>query len=194
MNGGIALATLFRYWSYRTWVWRPGAASATTARQAGAHRLPTGSQWLPRLAGPANARFRRVGLELAVFSVVGASAFAVTDVGSSLLHSQGGMGPLTSTALATAAATVIAYAGNRHWTFRHRRRGTIARDGALFLMLNTAGVAIQLACLGVSTVVLGLRDKPHYEIAVVTGVAVASLFRYWSFRTWVWKALPSVPI
>lgn len=193
VTGGIALATLFRYWSYKTWVWRPGATSTTTARPAAAHRQSAGSRWVPRPVGLLDAGFRRLGLELAAFSVVGASAFVVTDAGTFLLHFQGGVGPLTSNVIATAAATVIAYAGNRHWTFRHRQRGTMARDGTLFLMLNTAALAIQLACLGVSTFVLGLYDKLPYEIAVVTGVGLATLFRYWSYKTWVWKAQPPVP-
>ena len=181
VNGGIALATLFRYWSYKTWVWRPGATSTMTARPAAAHRLP-------RPAGVLDATFRQLAHELAAFSVVGAAAFMVTAAGTVLLHFQIGAGPLTSNVIATATATVLSYAGNRYWTFRHRQRGTMARDGALFLMLNTVGLAIQLVCLEVSTFVLGLHDKLPFDIAVVTGVALATLFRYWSFRTWVWKA------
>ena len=180
VNGGIALATLFRYWSYKTWVWRD-ASSTTTARPAAAHRLPTP-------AGLLDATFRQRGHELAAFSIVGAAAFIVTAAGTVLLHSRAGAGPLTSSVIATATATVLSYAGNRHWTFRHRQHGTVARDGTLFLMLNTAGLAIQLVCLGVSTFVLGLHDKLPFDIAVVTGVALATLFRYWSYRTWVWKA------
>jgi putative flippase GtrA len=193
VNGGIALATLFRYWSYKTWVWRPGATSTTTARPAAAHRQSAGSRWLPRPAGLLDARFRRLDLELAAFSVVGAFAFVVTAAGTILLHFRGGLGPLTSNVIATATATVISYAGNRHWAFRHRKRGTIARDSALFLVLNTGGLAIQLVCLGVSTFVLGLHGKLPFDIAVVTGIALAALFRYWSYRTWVWKAQPSAP-
>jgi putative flippase GtrA len=193
VNGGIALATLFRYWSYKKWVWRAETTPAETARPAPVHRYPASTPRPIRRVRPVSGRFRQLSPELAAFSVVGASAFLVTDAGTFLLHFQAGAGPLTSTMIATAMAVVVSYAGHRYWTFRYRQRGAVAREGLLFLMLTTAGLAIQFACLGFSTDILGLHDKLPYNVALVAGIGLGSLFRYWSYGTWVWKRQPPAP-
>lgn len=192
-NGGIALATMFRYWSYKKWVWGVETTPAETAQPAPSHRYPASTPRPIRLVCMVPGRFRRLSPELAVFSVVGASAILVTSTGTFLLHFQAGVGLLTSTMIATAMAVVVSYAGNRYWTFRHRQHGAVARDGLLFLMLTTAGLAIQVACVRFSTDMLGLHDKLPYNVATVAGIGLGSLFRYWSYGTWVWKRQPAAP-
>jgi putative flippase GtrA len=130
------------------------------------------------------ARFRLLASELGKFGIIGVLAFLVTDAGTNLLHFRAGLGPLNSNMIATIAAMGVSYAGNRYWTFRSRQRSGVQREGILFLLLNGVGLAIQLACLGFSTYLLGLH-------ALVTGIALATLFRYWSYKTWVWRAQPS---
>ena len=57
------------------------------------------------------------------------------------------------------------------------------------------GLVIQLACLWLTTYLLGLHGKLTYNVALVTGIALATLFRYWSYKTWVWRAQPpSIPV
>lgn len=191
INGGIALATLFRYWSYKKWVWRPDTTTTVITQPAPARQHPVGTLRPRRLLRLASSTFRQLSLELAMFSLVGASAFLIADAGTVLLHFEAGVGPLTSNVIATAGAVVVSYAGNRYWTFRRRRRSTVAREGPLLVILTTAGLAIQLACLGFSTYMLGLQGKLAYNIALVTGIGLGSLFRYCSYRTWVWKSQPS---
>ena len=57
---------------------------------------------------------------------MGTFAFLVMGIGSFLLHVWVGAGPLTSSAVASATATAISYAGNRCWTFRHRQHINLA--------------------------------------------------------------------
>jgi putative flippase GtrA len=136
-------------------------------------------------------RFQRLIHEAAKFGVVGAVAFLITTIGTNLLHFQAELGPLTSNVIATLVATFVSYAGNRYWTFRHREGSTIAREYVVFFVLNGIGLAIQLACIGFAYYLLGLTDKLSYNIALFTGIAFGTLFRFWSYRKWVWVAPPA---
>ena len=135
-------------------------------------------------------RFRLLACELGKFGVVGVVAFVVTDAGTNLLHFRAGQGPLTANVIATVVAMAVSYAGNRYWTFRDRQRSGVRREGILFFLLNAVGLVIQLACLWLTTYLLGLHGKLTYNAALVTGIALATLFRYWSYKTWVWRAQP----
>ena len=145
---------------------------------------------LARLAG---GRSWQLVPELAKFGIVGVLAVLVADIGTNLLHFQAGMGPLTSNVIATVVSTVVSYLGNRHWTFRHRQRTTVGREGVLFFVLNGIGLAIQLACLGFSTYVLNLHGKFSYNIFLVIGIGLATVFRYVAYKRWVWRAQPPAP-
>jgi putative flippase GtrA len=136
-------------------------------------------------------RFRHLIHEVAKFGVVGVVAFLVTEVGTNLLYLQAGLGPLTSNVIATVVATCVSFGGNRYWTFRHRDRAGFGREYVLFFVLNGVGLSIQLACLGVSYYMLGLTDKLSYNVALIIGIGLGTLFRFWSYRAWVWRAVPS---
>jgi putative flippase GtrA len=127
--------------------------------------------------------------ELMKFGVVGSVAFVV-DVGlfNLLLHLTDK--PLTSKAVSTIVATTVAYAGNRTWTFRRRSRSTIRREYALFLLFNGVGLVIALACLAVSHYVLDFTSALSDNIAAnVVGLGLATAFRFWSYRRWVFPEL-----
>lgn len=131
---------------------------------------------------------RAAGLlrELTKFGIVGGTAVVIADVGTNLLHFRFGLGALMANVIATIVATVVSYAGNRYWTFRHRQRTTVRREGLLFFVLNGIGLAIQLACLGVCTYVLGWHDKLSYNIFLIIGIGLATAFRYGAYKKWVW--------
>jgi putative flippase GtrA len=181
LNGGIALATLFRYWSYRTWVW-PTAVAASGR---------TGRRPMPRLA---HQRLTRLPVrELARFGVVGAFVFTVQVGCSFLLHSGAGAGPLTSTAAAIVAAMVVSYAGNRCWTFRHRQRLGVRRESLRYTALYGTGLAIKLSCIAFTVYVLGQRSTVAYLAALVTGAGLGTAILFWSCREWVWPPRRPMP-
>lgn len=132
--------------------------------------------------------------ELVKFGLVGAVAYVV-DVAAFNLLLFGGPGggqavlddkPLTAKACSVAVATVVAWLGNRYWTFRRRRRASARRELVLFVVMNVAGMAIALACLGISHYVLGF-DSPLADnvSANVVGLALGTAFRFYAYRTWV---------
>jgi putative flippase GtrA len=139
-----------------------------------------------RLARRCARGFRRLGPELAAFGLVSAVALLVADIGITRLL-QAGVGPLAAYLTAAGLSAAVSYLGNRYWTFRHRRRGGVVREGSLFLLLTTVGLVVQDACLNFSISVLSVHDQVSYDVAVLASMGLGSLFRFWSFRTWVWK-------
>jgi putative flippase GtrA len=131
-------------------------------------------------------RFRQLIHEGAKFGIVGIVGVIITDGGTNLLRSTFQAGWLTANVIATAVATAIAYVASRYWTFRHRERTTVRREGVLFFFFNGVGLSIQLACLGFTTHLLGLPGQVPANVALVVGIIFGTLFRFWSYRRWVW--------
>lgn len=127
--------------------------------------------------------------ELMKFGTVGAFAFVI-DVGlfNVILHATDK--PLTSKTISTVVATTVSYVGNRYWTFRRRQRSTVRREYTLFFVLNGIGLLISLACLYVSHYVLGFTSRLADNIAAnVIGLGLATAFRFWSYRRFVFPEL-----
>jgi putative flippase GtrA len=131
--------------------------------------------------------------EFLAFVVVGGFGYLV-DVGVfNLLRYAGEPGllehkPLTAKAISVAAATVVTYLGNRHWTWRHRAWSGTHREFAIFVVLNAAGMAIALACLAVSHYVLGLTGPVADNVSANgIGLALGTAFRFWAYRRWVFR-------
>ncbi|MGW5680539.1 GtrA family protein [Nonomuraea sp. NPDC003754] len=132
--------------------------------------------------------------ELAKFGTIGGIAFFV-DMGATNLFRFGfGWGPLVSAVLATCISATFAYIGNRYWTFRDREQSGLAREYALFFLLNGIGLLIALICIGFTTYTLGLQDPLSYNIAKIVGVAFGTLFRFWSYKRWVFLAPEDPPV
>jgi len=131
--------------------------------------------------------------EFLAFVVVGGVGYLV-DVGLfNLLRYAGEPGllehkPLTAKAISVAAATVVTYLGNRHWTWRHRAWSGTHREFAIFVVLNAVGMAIALACLAVSHYVLGLTSPVADNVSANgIGLALGTAFRFWAYRRWVFR-------
>jgi putative flippase GtrA len=88
---------------------------------------------------------------------------------------------------------MVTYLGSRYWTFRHRERGGMGRETVLFFVLNGIGLGIQLASIGFTNYALGLSDKLASNVALFLGICLGTLFRFWSYRKWVWIAPPTGP-
>jgi putative flippase GtrA len=139
-------------------------------------------------------RFRVLIHEAAKFGVVGILAFFITIGGANALHFGAGLGPLTSVTIATVAATIFSFLGNKLWAFRHRRGSRLRRESVLFFVFNGIGLLIQLAFVGATEYGLGLKDTFSYNVANIIGVGVATLFRLYTYRRWVFLAAPGEPL
>lgn len=133
-------------------------------------------------------RFRQIIHEFAKFGIIGVIGLAITNLGYALMHSHG-VGPVTSTTVATIIATGVAYIGNRYWSFRHRERTSVPREGTIFFVLNGIGLLIQDAVVAFNAYALHLEHHKLAEfLALNIGIAIATVFRFWSYRRFVWAA------
>ncbi|MEU8172883.1 GtrA family protein [Microbispora hainanensis] len=137
-------------------------------------------------------RFAALIHELIKFGLVGAIAFVIDFGGTNLLRFGIGMGPLSSKVVATIVAATFAYLGNRFWTYRHREQSGLAREYVLFFLLNGIGLLPPLLTIGFVSYSLGLHDAVSYNIAQFIGVGLGTLFRFWSYKKWVFLAVPEL--
>ncbi len=135
------------------------------------------------------SQFRQLIREGAMFLVVGGAGLVITNAVYSLLRHYS-VGPVTATTVATVIAMLVTYLGNRYWSFRHRERTGMAREGVLFVVLNGIGLLIQDAVVAFGAYALGYQHghKIQQLITLNVGIAIATVFRFWSYRKWVWGA------
>ena len=101
---------------------------------------------------------------------------------------------MTAKTISTVIATVFAYQANREWTWRDRQRRGWVREYALFFVLNAVGLAITLLPLAISRYALGLDSALADNVSAnVIGIALGTLFRFWSYRRWVFPAVEKEP-
>ena len=123
--------------------------------------------------------------ELGRFAVVGAAAYGA-DVAVFNLLRLTGTAPVGAKALSSVLAVAVAFAGSRWWTWPDRSGPGLARQSALFVLFSGLAAGLQLLCLVVSRDLLGLRDAVSDNVSAnVVGMALATAFRFWTFRTFV---------
>lgn len=124
--------------------------------------------------------------ELAKFGIVGALCYLIDFGLYNVCHVGLGLGPITSKIISTVVAATCAYLGNRHWSFRHRARSGVRREYTLFVVLNTIGLLIALACLGFGYYVLDQRSALASNIwGNLVGTGLGTVFRFWAYKKWV---------
>jgi putative flippase GtrA len=137
--------------------------------------------------------------EVAKFGVIGALAFVV-DMGvfNLLRYDFDGSGilqhkPLTARVISVCLATIVAYFGNRHWTWKNRERRALHFEYSLFFVLNGVGLVINLAVLGFVIYILNLHDPLSNNLANLVGVGFGTIFRFWSYRRFLFRDVSPSP-
>jgi len=129
------------------------------------------------------SRFRQLIHEGAKFLVVGAIGAILTFGVANALN---GIGKYSAITVATIIATAATYAGNRWWSFSHRQGQGNTRDTVIFFVLNGVGLLIYYGCIWLIQDVGGLKGKLWYNVALIVGTGLGTLFRFWSYRKWIW--------
>lgn len=147
----------------------------------------------PSAPGAGRGRRRARLLELLRFGSVGGLAFVVdTGLFNLLRFGPGDLledKPITAKILSVAVATLVSWVGNRYWTFSDRRTETRVRELMGFAVVNIGGMAIAVACLGISHYVLDLRSPLADNISANgVGLVLGTAFRYLAYRSWVFTA------
>jgi putative flippase GtrA len=131
--------------------------------------------------------------EVGKFGLVGGFAFLV-DLAIFNVLLQAGLETLLAKTISTVIATTIAFTGNRFWTWRDRAHDHMGKQYTTFFVLNAIGLGIGLACLAISHYGLGqiwpaLQSRLADNISgQLIGTAVGTLFRFWSYRRFVFRA------
>lgn len=155
---------------------------------------PEGRFFFVSLIANLYRRFEHLVRELAKFGSVGAMAFVITIGTANALQFGLHLGPLKSNAVATVVATTFAYLANRYWTFRHRDRSGMGREYVLFFALNGVGLVITNLVIGFTHYGLGLDDPVAYNASLILGTGIATLFRFWSYKKWVFLPVQAPPV
>lgn len=129
-------------------------------------------------------------VELMKFGSVGAIAYIVNlGLFNLLVHfpiSPLDDRPVTGSLLAGFVSILVAYFGNRFWTWKDRPRRAMSREIALFFIINGIGILISAAVLYISRYILGFQSALADNIAAnVIGIGLGTIFRFWSYRVWV---------
>lgn len=105
------------------------------------------------------------------------------------------IGPVKASIIATLLTTYFAYLANRHWTYRNRPRTAVRREYTLFFAFNMVGLLIQAGFVGIAKYGFGLSETGHdrlaFNLASAIGICIATTFRFWSYRTFVFKHGPT---
>ena len=137
-------------------------------------------------------RYRHLIPELLKFGAVGGIGAVIDLGGAAVLHGKYHVGPLESKAISTTIATVVTYLGSRFWTFKHRENQALGREATLFIVLNVLGLAIAEVVIALVTYGFGRHSQLEYNAASVVGTGLATIFRYFAYRQWVFTA-PAEP-
>lgn len=133
--------------------------------------------------------------ELLRFAATGGTAYFADVTMFNVLILWGGVASVPAKILSSALAIAVAFAGSRWFTWADRRTSTHpGHQALLFLLLSVLAAGLQLACLLVSHHLLGLRSAVADNVSAnLVGMAAATAFRFWSFRTFVFSRAAAWP-
>ncbi|NUP23334.1 MAG: GtrA family protein [Streptomyces sp.] len=136
-------------------------------------------------------RLDRLVREVAKFGAVGGAGVLVNFLVFNLVRHVTDLQVVRSSVIATAVATLTNYVGYRYFTYRDRDKSRRTKELGLFLLFSVVGLVIENGVLYAATYGFGWDSPLQSNVFKFLGIGVATLFRFWSYRTWVFRALPS---
>nr|WSW71528.1 GtrA family protein [Streptomyces sp. NBC_00995] len=140
--------------------------------------------------GALRTRLDLLAREVAKFGVVGAVGLVVNIGVSNLLWRYTDIPTVRAGLMATFVAILFNYVGFRYWTYRDRDKSGRTRELTLFLLFSAVGAVIETGVLYAATYGFGWNTPVQSNVFKIVGIGLATMFRFWSYRTWVFRALP----
>ncbi|ASY33229.1 putative integral membrane protein [Streptomyces sp. Tu6071] len=136
------------------------------------------------------SRLRRIVAELAKFGAVGGAGVLVNMAAYNLVRHFTSLAYVRASVIATVISIVFNYIGFRYFTYRDRDKSGRKRELGLFAFFSAIGLVIENGVLYAGTYGLGFDTPLQTNVVKFCGIGVATLFRFWSYRSWVFRALP----
>ncbi|MFG2783317.1 GtrA family protein [Streptomyces prunicolor] len=134
--------------------------------------------------------FKRLAREVAKFGAVGVVGTVVNFAVSNLLWHLTSLQAVRANVIATIVAIACNYVGFRYFTYRDRDKSARTKELSLFLAFSLVGLVIENGILFAAIYGFGWDSSLQRNVFKVLGIGIATLFRFWSYRSWVFKALP----
>ncbi|MEV7795633.1 GtrA family protein [Streptomyces sp. NPDC087512] len=155
---------------------------------SGAHTAPPAP---PASGGPLRQRIDRLVREVVKFGAVGGAGVLVNLLVFNLVRHVTDLQVVRASIVATVVAIVFNYLGFRYFTYRDRDKSGRTREMTLFLLFSVVGLVIENGVLYTATYGFGWDSPLQSNIFKFLGIGLGTLFRFWSYRTWVFRALPA---
>ncbi len=142
------------------------------------------------------SRSGRLFREIAKFGLVGLSGFVLNFAVFNAVRTVAQWQTVRASVVATAVAIMGNYLGLRY--FAYRDRGREDRNGrkkelGLFLFFSAIGMVIENSVLYLTTYGLGWDSTLANNVSKFFGIGIATLFRFWSYRTLVFRTAGGRP-
>ncbi|AYC40752.1 GtrA family protein [Streptomyces griseorubiginosus] len=141
--------------------------------------------------GHGSSGLRRVVREVAKFGAVGGAGLLVNLAVFNLVRHLTDLPVVRASVIATVVAIVFNYIGFRYFTYRDRDKSGRTKELTLFLLFSAVGLVIENGILYAATYGFGWDSPLQSNIFKFLGIGIATLFRFWSYRSWVFKTLPA---
>lgn len=128
--------------------------------------------------------------EVARFGVVGGLGVGVNLAVFNLTRAVTSLPVVRCSVIATIVAILFNYLGFRYFAYRHRDPWGRAAEFVLFCFFSVVGLIIENGVLYVATYGFDWDSVLENNIFKIVGIACATLFRFWSYRTWVFRVRP----
>ncbi|MGP4085832.1 GtrA family protein [Streptomyces sp. KR55] len=150
-----------------------------------------GSSGLPPTPPSAlRQRIERLVREVAKFGAVGGAGLLVNLLVFNLVRHVTDLQVVRASVIATVVAIAFNYVGFRYFTYRDRDKSGRTKEMSLFGLFSAVGLVIENGVLYTATYGFDWDSPLQSNIFKFLGIGIATLFRFWSYRTWVFRALP----
>jgi putative flippase GtrA len=141
--------------------------------------------------GHGSSGLRRIVREVAKFGAVGGAGLLVNLVVFNVVRHLTELPVVRASVIATVVAIIFNYIGFRYFTYRDRDKSGRTKELTLFLLFSVVGLVIENGILYAATYGFGWDSPLQSNIFKFVGIGIATLFRFWSYRSWVFKTLPA---
>ncbi|MGW5428135.1 GtrA family protein [Streptomyces sp. NPDC004059] len=140
---------------------------------------------------PRSSGLQRLVREVAKFGTVGVAGIFVNLGVFNLVRHVSDLPVVRASIIATVVAIAFNYVGFRYWTYRDRDKSGRTKELTLFLIFSAIGLVIENGVLYAATYGFGWDSPLQSNVFKFVGIGIATLFRFWSYRTWVFRAMPA---